>query len=398
VWVAPRDFDHAARHSEYGNDDCVHEGQVLRFGPEDFELDGTLSATAAINDPSNAGTTILLSEGEYRLGARWVLQPGMKVIGAARDLTIIDGEEVEWSGYNDDYSPLIGMGERTELKEVTVTGSRLFAAVGSEPGHLGAPPFSATVREVSILEHLQGHGWPCGLAFVADRPGQTSKVEIEQTRVSGSYSFGVFFGSGGADDAAIEAEIRDTEATGSMIGMASEFFIAEHGRIDILSSDNLFEGSMSGVFAIGGGDPAEQALRPGYVDGALYGDTNWLSHGDTLVGGMVPLVVDGSRDHYDSARSGPAKYNNIVVTLHEPVLATGWAGDLYPEYSAPAGEDRGKENTVEITIVDPVVEPAPEPPGVLTCVEWSVAGCNGVDHFNGEDAFGNKVKIDILTE
>jgi hypothetical protein len=324
---------------------------------------------AAVNDPVNAGATVVLSPGHYSLtkldplgaarpnGGRLELQPNMSLLGVAGRAAeaVIDGSGVNGPSYAvpgaGGAGPIrIGRG-RQSVEWLTILGSPAAAAgvvtdmIGTDPPSLRLAHVVSTgsVRGVDVRN--QGTA-----AF-----GRQLTIEFEDDELFGNVTNngqGIRFVNSGADGASIVATLRRNYSHDNNIGFLASNLGSSRASIAIDSHDDRFEANIVGAVIFGGlTQTAATVANEDTVTFTMHAGSIAGNHGtlppQTFSGGLD--VVGGSYSVQGTA--GSTSNNAVQVSI----WGTSFGDNDAPDVSAwgakaPAALLAGTDNTVVIDL------------------------------------------------
>ena len=256
---------------------------------------------AAVNDPGNAGATIALAPGIYRLtaldannvprpnGGRLDLQLNMSLVGVKgdRSAVIIDAFELPPSSYTGSPGPhaAVRLGRGTNSVEwLTVRDARNGQAnIDSGLIH----PGTAFVR----IAHVASSGSTRGLNVL--NFGPASSNETIEAEIEDNYFFNNTFGLSegvrvgnfqGAVNATVNARMVGNRSWGQQQGRLIVNNRAINSTVNVFSAGNRFFANGAGTIIVGG--------LSSNVTTANGNTINFEAHGDHFVDNTGPTIFD----------------------------------------------------------------------------------------------------------
>ena len=290
---------------------------------------------SAVNDPANAGATLVLAPGRYLLsttdpagaprpkGGRLEMQPDMSIRGVEgdRSAVVLDAFDLPASSFPQMVNGVatgtnavvrMGLGHNA-LEWLTVRDGRN-ASANIDAGLQPLDPGTAFVR----VAHVDSSGSTRGLNVINFGPttaGQTIEVEIIDCDLHDNPSLvaeGVRLGNiQGANGSIVNARMSGNRVWGNKLGR----FIVNNrtvgSTVNVTSSGDQFYGNGAGTVIIGG-----------FSSNNVRSDGNTITfeaHGNRFVENTLPsefdhggLVVVGGED---TSLAGGGSGNTVLVTL-----------------------------------------------------------------------------------
>ncbi|WP_395407227.1 hypothetical protein ACHMW6_11510 [Pseudoduganella sp. UC29_106] len=298
-----------------------------------------------VNNPANAGATLLLAPGRYVLtttdpsnvarpkGGRIEFQPNMSIMGVEGDRTqvVIDAIKLPRTSFPNADGPnaavRMGLGHNA-LEWLTVSG----AANGQANIDTGLQALDPADTSI-LLAHIASTGSARG-ANIRNFGPQTSGQTIEADVIDCDFfenpfgvSEGIRMGNfGGAIGSIVNVRMSGNRSWGQQQGRLIVNNTASNSQVNVVSTGNRFYGNGSGT-GIGG------ALTAGPV--RADGNTiNFEAHGDSYLdntqftefdhGGIVVLGVENV-----SLEGGGGSNNTVRIQLWGVKLENNGGTDLY---------------------------------------------------------------------
>lgn len=306
----------------------------------------------AVNDPANAGATLVLSPGTYMLSAldptnaprpnrgRIELQPDMSLMGMEgdRSAVVINASGLPKSSFpsgatGPNAAVRMGLGHNS-LEWLTVRDA--VNAQANIDARLQSPnPGTAYI----LLAHIASTGGARGLNLI-NYGGQTSNRIIEADIID-SYFFdntlgiseGIRIGNfAGAQGSAINARMNGNLSWGQQTGRVIENSGASDTAINVVDSGNRFYGNGTGTIIFGG---VAGGLGPAFPrsDGNTI---NFEAHGDQFIGNTGFSAMDhggllarGTENVTPDGTTGGGSNNTVNIALWGCRMLNNTESDLY---------------------------------------------------------------------
>jgi hypothetical protein len=304
---------------------------------------------SAVNNPGNAGTTLVLSAGNYMLsatdpngtprpkGGRVELQPDMSILGVEGDrhAVVIDAFNLPPTSFPQTANGIatgpnaaVRMGLGTNALEwLTVRGAR-FAQGNIDSGLQPLDPAPAYIR----VAHVDSSGSTRGLNVLNFGPqtsGQTVEADIIDCNFfdnTSNISEGVRAGNfQGARGSIVNVRMSGNRSWGQKQGVLFVNNRAIESTVNVFSSGNRFYGNGGGAIIIGG-----LSSNNTRADGNVI---NFEAHGDQYVGntgssdfdrgGLTALAADNI-----SSSSGGGSNNTVNIKLWGCRMLDNFGSDL----------------------------------------------------------------------
>jgi hypothetical protein len=252
---------------------------------------------SAVNDPANAGATLVLSSGTYLLsvsdsnnlprpkGGRIELQPDMSIIGVEgdRSLVVINAINLPKSSFptganGPNAAVRMGLGHNA-LEWLTVRDT----VNGQANIDTGLQPLDSGTAYV-LVAHIASTGSARGLNLINYGP-RTSGQTIEADIID-SYFFentlgiseGIRIGNFAESQGTVNVRMNGNLSWGQQAGRIIETSGATNSTINVLSSGNRFYGNGTGTIIFGG---VTGGLSP--TAGSDGNTINFEAHGDQFI-------------------------------------------------------------------------------------------------------------------
>ena len=289
----------------------------------------------AVNDPANAGATLLLAPGDYRLstidpqgvprpkGGRIELQPDMSLQGVAgdRSAVVIDAFDLPASSFPQTVNGVatgpnaavrLGLGHNA-LEWLTVRDARAGQA-NIDSGLQPLDPGTAYIR----VEHVDSTGSVRGINILNFGPatsGQTIEADIVDCHffdnalgLSESIRMGNFQGARGST---VDVRMSGNVSWGQKQGRLIVNNRAIGSTVKVVSSGNRFFDNGAGTIIVGGLSTNDTRADGNTIDFQAQGDQFIGNDGETEFdhGGLVVLGTD------DTSNMGGGSNNTVNVGL-----------------------------------------------------------------------------------
>jgi hypothetical protein len=288
----------------------------------------------AVNNPGNAGVTLVLAPGTYRLsvsdsngqsrpnGGRIELQPDMSLKGTAgdRNAVVISAFDLPPSSFpqagvvlGPNAALRLGLG-RNALEWLTVRDAR-FAQANVDTGLQPLDPGTAYVR----IAHIASSGSTRGLNVLNAGPatsGQTIEADIVDSdffdndfNLSEGVRLGNFLEAVGST---VNARMSGNRSWGQKQGRLIVNNRAQRSTVNVLSTGNRFYGNGAGTIIIGGLSSSNIRADGNAIHFESHGDHFVANDGETEFdhGGLIVLGTENI-----STAAGGGSYNTVNVAL-----------------------------------------------------------------------------------
>ena len=225
----------------------------------------------AVNNPANAGATLVLLSGTYVLsatdssnvarpnGGRIELQPNMSIVGVEgdRDAVVIDASGLPVSSFPQTNGPnaAIRMGLGHNALEWLSVRDAVNAQANIDTGLQAANPGAASIE----LAHVASSGGVRGLEVI--NYGAQTSGQIIDAEITDSYFFDNILGTGegirigsfvGAVGGTVNIRMSGNMSWGNLTGRIFENARAENSTINAFSSGNRFYDNQTGTIIFSG--------------------------------------------------------------------------------------------------------------------------------------------------
>ena len=325
----------------------------------------------AVNNPANAGVTVLLSAGTYMLSVndpqgtprpnagRIHLQHDMSLRGVEgdRSAVVINAINLPASSFPANGTPAgpnaavrMGLGRNT-LEWLTVRDAR-FAQANIDSGLQPLDPAPAVIR----IAHIASTGSVRGLNVLNFGPrtsGQTLDAEIVDSHFFDNVlnlSEGVRLGNfAGAEGSTVNAWMSENVSWGQKQGRLIVNNRAIGSTVNVWSEGNRFYDNGAGTIVIGGLSSNDTRADRNTINVDVHGDKYIVNVRDTDLdhGGLVVLGVE------DASVAGGGSDNAVTVRLWGCRMSGNAVADLMAvgaRWLLPSGAGRSTNNTVRVEV------------------------------------------------
>ena len=355
--------------------------------PDKVQVSDVESLYAAVNNPANAGATIVPAPGPYNLtkldpfgaarpnGGRLELQPDMSISGVEGhpDKVVIDssdpddGPSFDITGGN---AGTIRMGRgRQTVEWLTVVGGTRSAA-GVQTDLVGGTP-------VLRIAHVVCKGSVRGIDVRNLGPagaGRKLTVDLDDNEVTANVAGngqGIRFVNTASNQASIVASLRGNRSHGNNIGFLAANQASSGASVTIDSRNDRFDGNLIGGLILGG---VQGMGAPVANDNAVSITMHAGSMADNRGVVQAPLEFSGGLNAVGGSAStaGATSRNTVQVSI----VGLKFSNNLNTDVKAwgartPAAAPAGTKNTVTVklqgvsaqAVTDPVNSEPPEPAG-----------------------------------
>jgi len=337
--------------------------------PTVIEVSDVEGLYCAVNDPANAGATVLLSAGLYRLtkldplgasrpnGGRLELQTDMSISGVAghsEDVVIDSSDPTKGpsfplgGGLGNAGTIRIGRG-RNSVEWLTVVGGSASAG-GVQTDLVGAP---AVLRVAHVVSRDSVRGIDVRNLGPAGA-GRTIVIDLDENEVFDNTSMngqGFRFVNSGADGASIVATLHGNVSHDNNQGFLASNLASSHATIAIDSHDDRFEDNLIGAAIFGGlTTMAGTAANDSTTIVTIHAGSISGSHGSVPPQGFTAgiNVVGGS--YTAPGPAGSASRNSVQVSIWGTNFSGNGALDV--EAWGAKAPDAALAGTANIVTVD----------------------------------------------
>jgi len=293
----------------------------------------------AVNDPLNAGATILLDQGLYLLsasapggaarpnGGRLELQEDMSLAGIGPSNTdiVIDAANLPVSSFQGGGPPLTGairLGKGSNSLEWLTVRNAVAGTAGIEVDLIWSGKTSARIS------HVRSTGNPRGLDirnFGPAAAGQVIEAEIRESEFFGNLTGlaeGIRIGNyNGAHGASVIVTMSGTRSHNNEIGLLVVNNRVNNASLTVFSSGNRFYENGAGTVLLGGISPNASVTAGNKIsfeaNGTHFVDNQAFSAlevgGLTVIGGENLFSPNGVVDNEVSVRLWGCKFSNNQV-------------------------------------------------------------------------------------